>query len=262
MSPLVNSGADLRRGIRLPLAGMTLEILDSADVVAQRAAELIATEAAAAIEARGKFVMAVSGGNTPWRMLQALAGMKLQWPSIHVLQVDERLAPVGHPDRNMTHILESLTDHEQRVVGQIYAMPVEEQDLDAAATRYAEIAAQLAGSPPVLDFVHLGLGADGHTASLVPQDAVLRIDHADVALTGVYQGHRRMTLTFPVINRARRIMWVTTGKQKAAMLARLLEGDPSIPAGRVRRQDTVVICDSDASTNLPAQWREGNTRCI
>src|SRR5258705_7493126 len=114
-------------------------------------------------------------------------------------------------------------------------MPVEAPDLEAAASRYAETLWAIAGSPPVFDLVHLGLGADGHTASLVPGDPVLDVTDADVAVTRPYQGRRRMTLTFPIINRSRRVLWLVTGREKAGALVRLRNRDPSIPASCVRQ---------------------------
>jgi len=223
-----------------------IEILADADAVARRAAAIIAAEARAAAAARGRFVMAVSGGHTPWLMLRALAGEEVPWVSVHVVQVDERVAPAGHPDRNLTHVRESLLEHAPLRPEQIHAMPVEAPDLQAAAARYALTLQDIVGSPPVLDLVHLGLGPDGHTASLVPGDPVLDVTDADVALTGVYQGRRRMTLTYPIINRSRRILWLVTGSEKAGMLVRLRAGDPSIPAGRVRQDQALVIADRAA----------------
>ena len=126
-------------------------------------------------------------------------------------------------------------------------MPVEEEDLEAAAASYARLLRHIAGSPPVLDLVHLGLGPDGHTASLVPGDPVLDITDRDVALTGIYQQRRRMTMTYPILNRARRVLWLVTGAEKAGMLARLQRGDASIPAGRVRRDATLVLADCAAA---------------
>jgi 6-phosphogluconolactonase len=225
---------------------MKTEILADVDSVARRAAAVIAAEAREAAGARGRFVMAVSGGRTPWLMLQALAKEDVPWASLHVVQVDERVAPEGHPDSNLTHMRESLLEHAPLRLEQIHAMPVEASDLQAAAGSYARLLEQISGSPPVLDLVHLGLGPDGHTASLVPGDPVLDVTNADVALTGVYQARRRMTLTYPVINRSRRILWLVTGSEKAGMLVRLLEGDPSIPAGRVRQDQALVVADRAA----------------
>ena len=227
---------------------MTLEVLSDADSVARRGAEVIAGEARAAVKARGRFSVAISGGRTPWAMLRALSLLDdVPWESVHVLQVDERVAPEGHAERNLTHLRESLLAETGPAAERIHAMPVELADLDEAAVRYAQTLADLAGSPPVLDLVHLGLGPDGHTASLIPGDPVLDVTDADVALTGVYQGRRRMTLTYPVLNRARRVLWLITGEDKAAMLVRLRRGDPAIPAGRVRQDHAVVLADRAAA---------------
>jgi 6-phosphogluconolactonase len=225
---------------------MNLEVLETAEAVAQRAADVIAEEARKAVAVRGRFVMAVSGGHTPWIMLRALAKADVPWPAIHVVQVDERVAPAGDPDRNLTHLRESLLDHAPLAPDQIHAMPVEVADLNAAAAKYVTTLRKIAGSTLVLDLVHLGLGPDGHTASLVPGDPVLNVKDIDVATTGIYQGRRRMTLTYPIINRVRRVLWVITGKEKTPMLNRLLDGDESIPAGRVRREGARLIADRAA----------------
>lgn len=211
----------------------------------------MAAQARAAVAARGRFVVAVSGGSTPWLMLRALAGEELPWESVHVMQVDERVAPAGDPDRNLTHLSESLLMRAALSPGQIHAMPVESPDLEAAARAYAGTLEAVAGSPPVLDLVHLGLGQDGHTASLVPGDPVLDVAGADVAVTGGYRGTRRMTLTYPALNRARRVLWLVTGSEKVEMLARLRDGDRTIPAGRVRRDEALVLADRAAAGRLP-----------
>jgi 6-phosphogluconolactonase len=169
---------------------------------------------------------------------------------VHVVQVDERVAPAGHPDRNLTHLRESLLAHCPLRAEQVHAMPVEAENLEAASEQYAMTLEEIAGAPVVLDLVHLGLGPDGHTASLVPGDPVLDRSDADVAVTGVYQGRRRMTLTYPILNRARRIVWLVTGREKAEMLARLCEADRSIPAGRVQQQQAVVLADDEAAARL------------
>lgn len=225
---------------------MKIEVYADAESVARKAAELIAAEARAAVVNRGSFVMAVSGGHTPWLMLRELAQQDVPWNAIHVVQVDERVAPPGHPDRNLTHLRESLLEHASLRPEQIHAMPVESADLDAAAAQYAESLKQISGSPPVLDLVHLGLGPDGHTASLVPGDPVLQINDADVGLTGLYQQRRRMTLTYPIINRSRYVLWLVTGSEKVGMLPRLQAGDTSIPAGRVRADRAVILADRAA----------------
>jgi 6-phosphogluconolactonase len=229
---------------------MKIEILVDADQVAHRAAEFIAAEARMAAEARGRFSLALSGGHTPWQMLRVLADLQVPWSAVHLFQVDERVAPAGDSDRNLTHIRDSLLSKVAPAPSHLHPMPVEEGDLSAATARYAAELATVAGAPAVLDLVHLGLGPDGHTASLVPGDSVLDVVSDDVALTGVYQGRRRMTLTFPILDRARRVMWVVTGSEKAEMLARLRNADRSIPAGRVRQHQALILADRAAAGSL------------
>jgi 6-phosphogluconolactonase len=227
-----------------------IEVLDDADEVAKQAATLIAMAARDAAAARGQFVLAVSGGRTPWQMLRALAGEDVPWEAVHIVQVDERIAPYGDPDRNLTHLHESLLEHAPLRPEQIHAMPVESSDLDAAAAAYAKTLAQIAGNPPVLDLIHLGLGPDGHTASLVPGDAVLGVTDRDVAVTGLYQNRRRMTLTYPIIDRARQILWLVTGSDKCGPLLQLRNADPAIPAGRVNQAHAMVLADRAAAEKL------------
>jgi len=232
---------------------MQIEVCPDAESIALKAAEIIASDARAAVAARGRFILAVSGGRTPWLMLRALATEQLPWERIHVVQTDERIAPAGDPDRNLAHLRASLLDHAPLPPSHIHAMPVEAPDLDRAAEQYARILRDVAGSPPALDLVHLGLGADGHTASLVPADPVIDVVDADVATTRPYQGRRRMTLTFPLINRSRRVLWLVTGQEKAAALARLRDKDPSIPASRVRQDRALAFVDSAAAEQLDAR---------
>jgi 6-phosphogluconolactonase len=227
-----------------------IEVYPDDDVVARKAAAVIAAAARAAVTSRGRFIMAVSGGHTPWRMLRALASDELPWQQVHIVQVDERVAPAADPDRNLAHLRASLLDHAPLPPDHIHAMPVEAADLDRAAEQYALTLRDVAGVPPVLDLVHLGLGPDGHTASLVPGDPVLDITDADVAATGSYHGRRRMTLTFPTINRSRLVLWLVTGSEKAATLVRLRDGDRSIPASRVRQDRSLVLADRAAAERL------------
>jgi 6-phosphogluconolactonase len=238
---------------------MNIQVLGDSASVAERAASLIAGYASEAIASRGSFVMAVSGGHTPWIMLRQLAAAQIPWRAVHVVQVDERVAPAGHADRNLTHIRESLLDHCPLPPDQLYAMPVELHDLEAAARSYAATMRTIAGELPVIDLMHLGLGPDGHTASLVPGDPVLDVDNADVALSGPYQGRRRMTLTYPILNRARRILWVVTGEEKAGMVNRLLAGDHRIPAGRVSSDRALLLADSAAASQCTS--KSGGVTC-
>jgi 6-phosphogluconolactonase len=234
---------------------MQIDVFSDADAVACAGARIIASEARAAIAARGRFLLALSGGTTPLRMLAVLAAENLPWPQIHIVQVDERFAPAGDPDRNIVHLRRSLESSPHTATAHVYPMPVEAADLNAAAGKYAAMLRALAGepasAPPVLDLVHLGLGADGHTASLVPGDPVLNIADRLVAVTGMYWRRQRMTLTYPVLNAARRILWLVTGPEKAPMLPRLLDADVGIPAGRVNQAEALVLADRPAATALP-----------
>ena len=218
------------------------EVLSDDGAVARRGASLIAERARATVAARGTFTLAVSGGRTPWVMFAALEGEDVPWEKTTIFQVDERIAPDGDPDRNLTHLRASLP---AAGLERLVPMPVTEADVDAAASAYAE------RLPEQLDLVHLGLGDDGHTASLVPGDPVLAVSDRDVAVTEEYQGRRRMTLTYPVLDRAAEILWLVTGAEKAAPLARLLAHDESIPAGRVRAGRLLVLAD-EAAMGRPA----------
>ena len=226
---------------------LKLETLADAEAVARRGAELIAEGARAALAARGRFAFAASGGRTPWRMFDLLAEAALPWERVHVFQTDERVAPAGDPERSWTSLEASLLARAPVPTANAHAMPVEAEPLEAGAAAYARELAAVCGTPPVLDLVHLGLGADGHTASLLPGDAALEVGDADVALTGPFRGHRRMTLTLPVLDRARAVLWIVTGREKSAALARLLAGDAGVPAGRVRARAARVLADRAAA---------------
>jgi 6-phosphogluconolactonase len=214
-----------------------LTSLPDADAVASHAAAYVADLARTAVAARGSFTFAVSGGHTPWAMFTELADEEVPWQQVRLFQVDERAAADGDPDRNLTHLRDSLRGAPARVS----AMPVTEPDLDAAAAAYG------AGLPDRFDLVHLGLGPDGHTASLVPGDPVLEVTDRLVAVTGVYQGHRRMTLTYPALARADQLLWLVTGADKKVPLDQLLAGDRSIPAGRVEAARSLVLADQTAT---------------
>ena len=192
----------------------------------------------AAIADHGRFTFAVSGGHTPRAMFAHLVAEPIAWEDVTIFQVDERVAPAGDPDRNLTHLREALG---RAAAAEVRPMPVEAPDLDRAAGEYA------GWLPESFDLVQPGLGPDGHTASLVPGDPVLGISDRDVALTGTYQGRRRMTLTYPVLERAPNVLWLITGADKVDALARLRTGDHSIPAGRISTANALVIADEAAA---------------
>jgi len=217
----------------------------TAESVSRQAAEFVGRAALSAIMARGQFTIALSGGSTPWKMLNRLADQSLPWSKVHIFQVDERAAADGDPARNLTHIQTQLLDRIDIPDGNVHAMPLAAGNLREAAQSYGDELQNWAGDPPVLDLVHLGMGADGHTASLLPGDDALNQLDRDVATTGVYQGHQRMTLTFPAINRARQILWLVMGEDKLEMVRRMLRADASIPAGCVSQDHAVIMTDID-----------------
>ena len=229
---------------------MKLRVLPDAESVAHHGAAFIADAARAAVKEKGSFALAASGGRTPWLMFRAFAEEALPWDAVHIFQVDERVAPADDPDRNLAHLRQSLLPDAPLPPENIHAMPVEREDLGAAAAAYGRSLEALAGTPPRLDLAHLGLGPDGHTASLVPGDPVLEVADAPVGIAGPYQGRRRMTLTYPVLNRARGVLFIVTGEEKRDALGKLVAHDPSIPAGRVRSEDAVVIADEAAAEGL------------
>jgi len=221
-----------------------LVVLPDAQAVARRGASVFAAAARTSVSARGKFVVAVSGGRTPLAMFACLAEEDVPWAAVNLWQADERVAPDEDPARNLTQLVAALP---RGAAPTVHAMPVGEDDLALAAGRYA------AALPATFDLLHLGLGDDGHTASLVPEDPVLDVDDRDVAVTGVYRGLRRMTLTYRAIGRADRLLWLVTGGDKARALSLLLSGDPSIPAGRVRGPGSLVLADAAAAGGLSVQ---------
>jgi 6-phosphogluconolactonase len=216
-----------------------IEVLPDAAAVAKRAAAYVAERARAAVAEHGRFTFAVSGGRTPWAMFAHLAE-DMPWDSTAIYQVDERVAPADDADRNLAHLLASLPANSG---AEIHAMPVEEDDLEAAAADYAS------SLPESFDLIHLGLGPDGHTASLVPGDPVLEVVDRGVALTGVYQGRNRMTLTYPTLNAARQVLWLVTGEDKVDALRRLRASDTSIPGGRLVAGSQLIIADAAAAGN-------------
>jgi len=214
-----------------------LIVVPDAGTLAKRAASFVAGCARAAVADHGRFSFAVSGGKTPWAMFAELAHEEIPWSSVDIFQVDERVAPDGDPDRNLTHLRQSLLNAPAHVL----PMPVTAPDLEDGALAYAE------ELPERFDLVHLGIGPDGHTASLVPDDPVLKVTDRLVALTQPYDGRRRMTLTYPALARADEILWLISGADKREALSKLLSGDASIPAAGVEARHSTVMADASAA---------------
>lgn len=227
-----------------------LEVLPDGAAVAAAAADLLATELAAAVRERGRATLAVSGGRTPLAAFARLAALPLPWDAIDILQVDERCAPAGHADRNSVQLARAFgalaTTHSAR----FHWLPLDSTpDARAAALAYSATLTRLAGTPPVIDVLQLGLGADGHTASLFPGQTPELVTPF-VGLTPPSLGWPRLTLTLPVLSAARRIVWLVTGADKRAPLRGLLEGDTLVVGSRVRRSDTVVLTDRAAADTV------------
>jgi 6-phosphogluconolactonase len=220
------------------------KVFPDADAASRYAAEAVAAAGQEAIEARGDFELALSGGKTPWAMIGLLGEMEeMPWENAHIYQVDERVAPPGDESRNLTHLVQMLSiDHQAT----LRPMPVTSRDLELSAAEYE------VHVPERLDLVHLGLGPDGHTASLIPGDSVLEVDDRRVAMTDShYQGHRRMTFTYPALTAARQILWLVLGEGAREALAKLLAGDTSIPAGQVENDNMLLVAD-EAAAGRPA----------
>lgn len=229
---------------------MEIRTFQSSSEVAKEAALYLAERIRENIAKKGFFTLAISGGRTPWEMIKELATEDLSWEKVFLFQVDERIAPDGHQDRNMTQLFKALQGTSLITRLNIFPMHVIAEDLEQACTEYADIIKDITETGK-LDLVHLGIGTDGHTASLIPDDEVLEVRDRDVALTNhPYQGRQRMTLTYPMINQAEKILWVITGEEKAEMLNRLLNQDSTIPAGKISQQQAVILTEESAAVEI------------
>lgn len=234
---------------------MRVNVEPTPAAVAQAAADWLRDEIEAAVAQRNRCLLALSGGRTPWEMLTALAAEPLPWSRLEVYQVDERVVPKDDARRNARRLEEVLLAPGRLAPSAFHGMPVDARNLELAATDYEAALERAAGLLPVLDVVQLGLGADGHTASLFAGDPVMSMQDRDVALSGPYDDTRRMTFTYPLIDRARRILWIVTGAEKADAVFRLLAGDASIPGARVAKVRATLFVDEAAASQLPPESR-------
>lgn len=228
---------------------MRVEVVGHATSLPARAAQRVAQEVCEAVDARGKATVAFSGGEVGAAMLSVLAAYRLPWQRVHVFQTDEHAVGDSDPERKLGTLRSRLLAHVPVPARHVHPMPVADADLDAAAERYAATLVEVCGDPPVLDLVHLDLDADGHTASLVPGDSVGDVADRDVAATGVYRGTRRLTLTCPALNRARRLLWIVSGADAGGALDRLIQGDPALAAARVAQGRAELLTDVEPSSS-------------
>ena len=225
---------------------MKTEIFPQAGDVAAAAAAYLAQQITATLATKSTFSMAISGGRTPWEMLKILAKADLPWQRVNLFQVDERVAPDGHADRNLTQLFQAIADTLMVTQLRIFPMPVLAADLEEGCREYTQVIDEVTEGKG-LDLIHLGLGSDGHTASLVPGDEVMEVQDRLVACTqNTYQGRIRMTLTYPLLNSAKQLLWIVTGSEKQEMVKRLLQQDPSIPAGSIRQENALLMVDQAA----------------
>jgi 6-phosphogluconolactonase len=225
---------------------MKTELFPTADQVAAGAAAYLEQEIRDALTHQKSFSLAISGGRTPWEMLKILSKADLPWKRVNLFQVDERVAPDGHADRNLTQLFQAIVGTPMVTQLRIFPMPVLAEDLEEGCREYTQVLDEITESKG-LDLIHLGLGSDGHTASLVPEDGVMEVQDRLVACTqNTYQGRIRMTLTYPLLNAAKQLLWIVTGSEKQEMVKRLLQQDPSIPAGSIRQEKALLMVDQAA----------------
>jgi 6-phosphogluconolactonase len=204
------------------------------DRLAERTAEELHDAIVGVLRTDERCSLALSGGHGPAPAFRALARMPIDFARVDVFQVDERVAPRGHPDRNLTLIEDAFLSNIEGDPPRMYEMPV---DGTPDPDRYAH------ELPAVLDVVHLGMGPDGHTASLVPGDPVLEVRDRRVAMSGPYQNYLRMTMTYPTLDAAAKIIFMIDGETKRDALRKLEAGDTSIPAARIAARDVLVLTD-------------------
>lgn len=222
---------------------------DGSDL-ARSAAELILDDCERALAARtSDYVLGLSGGHTPQLMFHALADLPMPWSRVHIFQVDERVAAAGSEDRNLTHLTDCLLAHVEIPIANVHPMPVESDNLPSACRHYEVELQRVTGGAPI-DLLQLGLGDDGHTASLPPDNPILEVRDLAIWHVETFNGLPRMSMTYPLINTAKRIVWLVVGAAKAEMCRRLVASDRTIPASRVAQDNAVLLADGEAAADL------------
>jgi len=239
------------------MTGATLDILPNAQSVASRAAEWIAERVAATADV---FRIALSGGDTPRLLYQELASPeyrdRIEWRRVELFWGDERFVPHTDERSNYRMVRETLLAHAPVLIDHIHPV-LTEDDPESAAQRYEATlksvydADALDPSRPLFQLVLLGLGEDGHTASLFPEDIVLKERSRWVAAVG-NRDEPRITLTYPAIQSSQTVAFLVIGEEKAEIVRRVQEGDQSLPATRVRSDGEIVwFLDHAAASRLP-----------
>jgi 6-phosphogluconolactonase len=242
---------------------VSVRVAADPEALAAAAAQRIRAAASAAAGARGRFALALTGGRTP-RLLYARLGESprreaLPWDRTELFWTDERAVPPDHPDSNYGMARETLLERIAIPRGRIHRMPAEREDLEGAARDYEDEIARVlgrpaGGPPPAFDLILLGLGADGHVASLFPGSPALDESRRWVVpASAPAHPHPRLTLTLPVLNAARAALFLVSGADKAEAVAAVLTLSLDLPAGRVRppEGEVVWLVDRAAALKLP-----------
>jgi 6-phosphogluconolactonase len=227
--------------------------------LARAAAAAITQRAEATLAGHDRFRIALAGGSTPRAIYPALVD-RIDWSRAEVFFGDERAVRPTDPQSNYRMARETLLDPARVPSGRVFRWRAEDTDLDAAARDYES--ALRAGGPPWLDLALLGLGPDGHTASLFPGTAGLaEQQRLAVAVDVPAMGARRLTLTYPAFNETRAIFFMIAGHEKARALADALRPESTLPAARVLHgpAPVTVFCDQDAASLLPPEIRANMT---
>jgi 6-phosphogluconolactonase len=235
------------------MQGFQLEIFPEGSVLIQRAIEIWQGRSAAAIRERGRFTVALAGGSTPKKLYAALAQTPgIPWQQTWLFWGDERYVPPDHPESNYRMVRETLLEQIGIPAAQVFPMPTQAGDPLRDAAEYEATLRQIFGTEcPSLDLVWLGVGEDGHTASLFPDTAALQVQHRWVTV-GQKGQEPRLTLTYPVLNQAAQVVFLVTGANKAPIVKEALTTEAHLPCQRVNPRGRLLwLLDAAAAAQLP-----------